>query len=404
VKAVLVSHPHVAAVSVQVAAAFERAGRLATFATGVAFNDADWTGRLGRALAHRRPVLRNRIVEEIPPDRLRSLPLIELGSRVLARAAKAMQDNPIAAYDALFAAHDAAVAASPWPRAVDGLYVYEDAALLTFRRAARRDLPRVLDVASLHYRTVESTWQDEVQRWPDAPDGPIHVEPQWKRRRKDGEAALATTISVASEFTRGSLEAAGVTSRIITTPYGFPVERFSARATAPQGPFTVLAVGAQSVTKGTTYLLEAWRKAALPDSELRLVGRMRLSKTFLDRYAGLFHHVPHVPRSEIDACYAGADLVAFPTLADGFGLVIQESMACGTPVLTTPCGGGPACISDDVDGWIVPPRDIDALVERLRFAHANRDRLHAMGKAARTRAERWTWRDAGQALLDKLEA
>lgn len=401
-KAVLVSHPHVAAVSVEVAAAFERAGRLATFATGVAFNDHDWTGRVGRSLAQRRPVLRNRIVEGIPAGHLRSLPLIELGARAVARAAKALQ-RPIAPYDALFAAHDAAVAASPWPRALDGLYVYEDAALLTFRRAARRGLPRVLDVASLHHRTVESTWREEVNRWPGAPDGPIHVEPQWKRRRKDAEAALATTISVASEFTRRSLEAAGVTAPIITTPYGFPVDRFTARTTAPQGRFTVVAVGAQSVTKGTTYLLEAWRKAALPDSELRLVGRMRLSKSFLDRYAGSFHHVAHVPRSEIEACYAAADLVAFPTLADGFGLVIQEAMACGTPVLTTPCGGGPACISNDVDGWIVPPRDIDALVERLRFAHENRDRLQAMGKAARTRAERWTWRDAGQALLDKLD-
>jgi starch synthase len=90
-------------------------------------------------------------------------------------------------------------------------------------------------------------------------------------------------------------------------------------------------------------------------------------------------------------------------LGDGFGLVIQEAMCCGTPVLTTPCGGGPECITDGVDGWIAPPRDLDALVERLRYCASNRDRAFAMGRAARARAERWTWRDAGEALIKGLD-
>jgi len=74
-------------------------------------------------------------------------------------------------------------------------------------------------------------------------------------------------------------------------------------------------------------------------------------------------------------------------------------MCCGTPVVTTPCGGGPESITDGVDGWLIPPRDIDALVERLRAAAADRDRTAAVGRAARARAERWTWREAGDALV-----
>jgi starch synthase len=94
----------------------------------------------------------------------------------------------------------------------------------------------------------------------------------------------------------------------------------------------------------------------------------------------------------------------FPTLGDGFGLVIQEAMCCATPVITTPCSGGPECISDGVDGWLVPARNIDALVARLRDAAANRDRTAAVGRAARARAERWTWLDAGDALVRGLGA
>jgi len=117
-----------------------------------------------------------------------------------------------------------------------------------------------------------------------------------------------------------------------------------------------------------------------------------------------FVHHPHVPKRELGARYAAADLLAFPTLGDGFGLVMQEAMCCGTPVVTTPCGGGPECITDGVDGWLIPPRDIDALVERLRAAAADRDRTAAVGRAARARAERFTWREAGDAFVAAFAA
>jgi hypothetical protein len=54
-------------------------------------------------------------------------------------------------------------------------------------------------------------------------------------------------------------------------------------------------VGTHYLRKGTPYLLEAWRRAAIPDAELHLVGPLRLAKPFVDRYAGLFTHWPHGP-------------------------------------------------------------------------------------------------------------
>jgi starch synthase len=209
---------------------------------------------------------------------------------------------------------------------------------------------------------------------------------------------------VASAFTRKSLERLAPRAPVVVTPYGFPVDAFAAREQRPSGPFRVISVGTHDLRKGTPYLLEAWRRAAIPDGELHLIGPLRLAKAFVDRYAGSFRHWPHVPKSELSERYAEADLLAFPTLGDGFGLVIQEAMCCGTPVVTTPCGGGPECITDGVDGWLVPPRDIDALVDRLRAAASDRERTFAMGQAARARAERWTWREAGDAFVRALEA
>jgi len=397
VSAVLVSHPHAAAFACGLAGSLARAGRLELFVTGVAFREESALGHLAARVARRRPVLRNRILRDIPPGRLRALPLVELATR--AGAGRLGRLGVVGGtYDAVFTAHDAATSRLRWPDETTAAYAYEDGALWTFRRAAREGRARVWDLPLPHYLTIEELWRDEAARWPGSIASAPHVEPAWKKRRKDQELALATAVSVASRFTKQSVERCEVKVPIIVTPYGFPVEAFAPRARRPDGPFTVLAVGTHDLRKGTPYLLEAWRRAAIPDAELHLVGPLRLAKPFLDGYAGLFKHWPHVAKAELAPRYAAADLLAFPTLGDGFGLVIQEAMCCGTPVVTTPCGGGPECITDGVDGWLVPPRDVDALVERFRAAARDRELAFAVGRAARARAERWTWTDAGAAL------
>jgi glycosyltransferase involved in cell wall biosynthesis len=401
VSTVLVSHPHVAPFAVGLAESLEKEGKLSVFVTGVASDGRGWSRRLADALAARRPVLRNRVLPGVPAPRLQSLTAVELGVRLAARAVvgRVKQFN---LYDALFTTHDLAASLVRWPAETTAVYAYEDGALRTFRRAQRIGLERIWDLPLPHYKTIERVLTDEFHRWPGAAVGAPHREPDWKRSRKDEELSLATKVSVASKFTRQSLETLGVDVPMVVTPYGFPVDDFQPRRRPPTGPFRVLSVGSHDLRKGTPYLLEAWKRAALPNAELHLVGPLRLAKSFVDGYSGLFRHWPHVPKAELAPHYAAADLLAFPTLGDGFGIVIQEAMCTGTPVMTTPCGGGPECITDGVDGWLVPPRDIDALVERFRACAADRDRTQTIGRAARARAERWTWNDAGAALIRGL--
>lgn len=245
-------------------------------------------------------------------------------------------------------------------------------------------------------------WLDEATRWPGAMGEKPRLEPDWKKRRKDAELDLADVVVAASSFTRRSLEETGCQKPIVQVPYGFPAEQFALKSRRPPGRFTVLAVGTQDLRKGTSYLLEAWRRANLSHARLRIVGPMKLTRTFLASYRGLFEHVAHLGRADLEREYQAADLLAFPTLGDGFGLVMQEAMCCGTPVLTTPCGGGPECITDGEDGWLVPPRDVDALVERLRQAASDRDRLFEMGLAARRTAEQYPWPIAEDCLIEGI--
>jgi glycosyltransferase involved in cell wall biosynthesis len=396
----IVSHPHAAAVANATAEALERHGMLAGYFSGVIASGRGRAGAALTALAKRYPALKNRLVA-LPPSRVRALAAVEIGARMTRSMPALTSRANMTPQELTYVAHDTMTAMAPWPRDARGVYAYEDAAKRTFRRAARRDLLRIWDLPLPHHATIDDVAREEAARWPGAMRAGF-TERAWKIAHKDEELALATHVSTASAFTRASLERAGVKQPILVLPYGFPVERFAPKTSRRDGPFTVLAVGLVDLRKGAPYLLEAWRRAGLEGARLRLVGQMRLTSTFLARYAGMFEHVENIPNALLGDEYRAADVVVFPTLGDGFGLVMQEAMCCATPVVTTPCGGGPESITDGVDGFIVPPRDIDALTDRICLAARDRDRLFAMGQRARARAERFTWREAGDAIASAL--
>jgi len=70
-----------------------------------------------------------------------------------------------------------------------------------------------------------------------------------------------------------------------------------------------------------------------------------------------FHQKPELPRM-----YAASDVFVFPTLGDPYGLVVDEAMAAGLPVISTTAAGEIRDrVIDNVNGYLVPPRDPVAL-------------------------------------------
>lgn len=66
----------------------------------------------------------------------------------------------------------------------------------------------------------------------------------------------------------------------------------------------------------------------------------------------------------------------------------REMMAMGKPVLVSDYAGLPENIFPDIDGWVVPARDRSAIADALRTLVRERERLPAMGAAARAKAQR----------------
>ncbi|MBC7315226.1 MAG: glycosyltransferase family 4 protein [Chloroflexi bacterium] len=70
-----------------------------------------------------------------------------------------------------------------------------------------------------------------------------------------------------------------------------------------------------------------------------------------------------IPDEDLPALYQGADLFAFPSLYEGFGIPVLEALACGTPVVTSNTSSMPEAAGDAA--LLVDPRDVEAIAEAL---------------------------------------
>ena len=99
-----------------------------------------------------------------------------------------------------------------------------------------------------------------------------------------------------------------------------------------------------------------------------------------------------LPDDEMPGWYHAADAFAFPSVNEGFGLVVLEALAAGTPTVVAdlpvvprvprPMGG--TC-------WSSPPGDDEALAEQLERIARDPALRSSLAAAGRTLADRFTW-------------
>jgi len=95
----------------------------------------------------------------------------------------------------------------------------------------------------------------------------------------------------------------------------------------------------------------------------------------------------YIPRDQISHYYAASDVVVVPSLQEGWGLVVTEAMATGKPVIGTKVGGILDQIIDGYNGFLVPPRDPEAIAQKILHLSENPEKIKEMGKRARQLAE-----------------
>ncbi len=211
--------------------------------------------------------------------------------------------------------------------------------------------------------------------------------------------ALSDRVLVPSPYCRDSSIALGCDpAKLLVVPYGIPEHWFDLEP-APL-PGRVLFVGQVGLRKGSHVLAEACRLLQRRGVDLacRVVGPMLVDVT-LPLFEGPTY-LGQVPRSQVREEFRRADLLVLPTLADSFGLVHLEAMACGVPVITTHhCG---SVVREGLDGFLVPIRDPAALADRIERILGDRQLRARLGASARERALEFSWTHYGERLLAAL--
>lgn len=178
----------------------------------------------------------------------------------------------------------------------------------------------------------------------------------------------------------------------------------------PEGPL-VLFVGRMVPEKGTKTLLKAWRRVfKRAEGALCVVGSgpHRTERAFFDepgvRLTG------RVPRESLPVAYAAADVVVVPSIAtrrfvEPWGLVCNEAMSQGCPVIATSAVGAAAggLVQDGETGLVVPPGDARKLadaIDRLLDDEGLRERL---GRQAKATVAGYSYERAADAFARALE-
>ena len=398
---VIIAHPD-AQHSPQSALALQERGLLVRYVSGAfVYKPSSAAGRVVRALPSglRRRVERqfNRRRFEALDDRLvSSSAVLDLTLRVVDRFMPPSKFGR-RLYEMRCGAFERRAARLVVQRRPRVVVAYDDHARRIFDAARRVGACRVLDQSIGHLTQL-------VEQYEAA--GVEHgVEPERVAAAVE-EVRAADVIVTSSPYVFDGLVKAGVEAgRVVVLPYGANLERFSPPAERQHDErLDVLYVGHMSARKGVRYVLDAFDSlGGDPRFALTLVGKKVGTVPGFDKARPGVTHRDAIPNVELADVYRAADVFVQMSIHESSAMTIFEALASGLPVVTTPNSG--SLVRDGIDGFIVAPRDSLALAERLRQLAGDPALRERMGKAARQRAEQFTWqayRDRYGALLSDL--
>jgi glycosyltransferase involved in cell wall biosynthesis len=196
------------------------------------------------------------------------------------------------------------------------------------------------------------------------------------------------------------------------TPTGVDTERFrplpEIRRRKQAGSFRIGYVGHLTYTKGVSLLLEAFTQiaGALPEARLSLAA----SGSFEESSAVLGLRHPQIDLQgfvDVPEAFNSFDLTVLPRRYSygtaSYPNVVLESMACGTPVLTSRLPAIEEIITDGVDGFLFRPNDLADLRARLLTLAKEPEILVRAGAKARERALALDWSRVVPAVANEIE-
>jgi glycosyltransferase involved in cell wall biosynthesis len=337
-------------------------------------------------------------------------PIRELG-RMLAARFKLHQlvrhESGAFCIDAVYQAQDrfAAGRLRQNPQAFTGVYTYEDGALETLTAAAELGMPGIYELPIGYWRAARNFLQGEFDRMPEWAGTLTGFKDTAKKLdRKDAELAQAKKIVVASTFTAQTLkDYPGRLAPHVVLPYGFPdvsaePDHSSRRPVSKERPLRLLFVGGLSQRKGIADLFAAVKVLKASVSLTVIGNKVTADCPALDRELAKHRWIASLPHERVLEEMRSHHVLVFPSLFEGFGLVITEAMSQGLPVITTERTAGPDLIRHGENGWLIRAGSTEDLVQQLEKLIKQPESVRAAGVLARRTAAARPWPVYGHEL------
>lgn len=153
--------------------------------------------------------------------------------------------------------------------------------------------------------------------------------------------------------------------------------------------FRILFVGTISFFKGINYFLSALNSLKIKNYEVVLCGNIEpefkkhinyYSKKIKLKTTGYVNPIEYYKKSSI---------FVFPSLIEGTSKVVFEAISCGLPTIMTNNGG--KIVRDNKEGFVLSPREIKPLSDKIQYLYDNPSEVKRMGRNARKNAINYDW-------------
>jgi glycosyltransferase involved in cell wall biosynthesis len=276
---------------------------------------------------------------------------------------------------------------------------HEGVGLISGAAAQKRGMLYVCDRGCAHMAWRENILNEENARF----GLPPRPRPR-TYNREIKEYYQADLIVVASEMAKRSFLMEGFEEeKIKVVPYGVNFKRFHRVDVPKDDCFEVLFVGGLSLRKGAIDLFDAFEAAEIANKRLTIIGRIdpQVEAFLQDRLkASSIRCLGHVAHDQLKLHMSRADVMAMPSIEDGFGMVVGEAMACGCPVIVSSNAGAADIVREGENGFVIPIRSPEILREKFEYLAQAPDVQRAMSvNAVKSIRTLGGWGEYGKKVL-----
>ena len=196
-------------------------------------------------------------------------------------------------------------------------------------------------------------------------------------------------------------------NKIEIIPYGVDINKFKPKKiyNSEKRKLKLIYVGLIIPRKGLHRLIDVIKRFDKSEVELYLVGSYSMNAQLYKNNKDIknIHFMGFITRDELSEMYNQCDVFVFPTLGEGFGMVVLEALACGLPVICSNRAGGNDIITDGESGIVYDSTNDDELYLSIKWFIENQNKLQYMGLNARKTAEQYTWDRYHKNILEYLQ-